>query len=349
MLTLYKSNGSTETIRCDDYYVRELPTGLDELEFEVSVWDSIYPEIIEESRIKEQSNVTTANYYIVKAIDAGTETAKIKCQVDARELKADMYVHTGFTNTANGTTFLEMVQAAIDLMQIHTWTVVDAMVGTYKTYVDAVSFEGVTPIDFINGLLEYFPGCGIRIDAINRRVTAICVPLIISGVPYVMREVNLREINYKGKSTEFATRLYPYGKNDLSISSVNAGVPYIDDNTYSSEIVSAYWRDDNYTDPTSLKTDAIVRLREMSQPQRCYEADVVDLAAAQPDTYPFLTFSLLQPAMLYDETRGLRARLTVAERYIYPHHPELNKVIFSTSAQRIQSQVARLRQRNTKV
>ena len=65
MLTLYTGAGAVP-LQIDDYYVKELASGLDELCFSVSIWDDAYPLIQEESSIREESPDGAASY-LVKA------------------------------------------------------------------------------------------------------------------------------------------------------------------------------------------------------------------------------------------------------------------------------------------
>ena len=83
MLTLITPSGGVP-LRVDDYYIKELASGLDELCFSISIWDEQYQAIQEESSIFEQSDGKSA-YYLVKAIDGGVNTANIKCQIDLDE------------------------------------------------------------------------------------------------------------------------------------------------------------------------------------------------------------------------------------------------------------------------
>ena len=160
---------------------------------------------------------------------------------------------------------------------------------------------------------------------------------------FVTRDLNLKKTEYKGKSTGFATRLYAYGKDDLSIASVNSGLPYVDDHTYSDRIVCAYWKDERYTVAENLKAAAQERLAELAVPSRSFECDVVDLAKTNPEKYSELDFVMFSVVSLIDQTRsGQKIDHIVVERWIYPNAPQNNKVILSTVAPRIQSQVTQI-------
>ena len=138
-------------------------------------------------------------------------------------------------------------------------------------------------------------------------------------------------------------RLYAYGKDDLSIASVNSGLPYVDDHTYSDRIVCAYWKDERYTVAENLKAAAQERLAELAVPSRSFECDVVDLAKTNPEKYSELDFVMFSVVSLIDQTRsGQKIDHIVVERWIYPNAPQNNKVILSTVAPRIQSQVTQI-------
>ena len=61
---------------------------------------------------------------------------------------------------------------------------------------------------------------------------------------FATRDLNLKENNYKGKSTGFITRLYAYGKDGLSFASINGGKAYVENYTYSSRVICGFWKDD---------------------------------------------------------------------------------------------------------
>jgi hypothetical protein len=69
----------------------------------------------------------------------------------------------------------------------------------------------------------------------------------------------------------------------------------------------------------------------------------VDLAATNPEKYSFLSFPLFSVVGLIDTTRAAgKVDHRVTERWRYPYLPQKNKVVFSTTAPRIQTQVAQV-------
>lgn len=57
----------------------------------------------------------------------------------------------------------------------------------------------------------------------------------------------------------------PYGKDGLTIESVNDGKTYLENHQYSSKVKRCIWKDERYTVPESLKEDAEAKLKDMSK------------------------------------------------------------------------------------
>lgn len=337
MLSLF-SGGNAVPLRCDDYYIKELSTGLDELIFSLSIWDPDYRAIQEESSIREQSNDTPINY-LVKAIDGGSDRATIKAQIDLDDWKSTMVI--GYKSES--ATLGEIVNA----VKPSGWSVVNNSGITYRRTVTA---EAATPLEVLEQCRSTFSGCTFRFDNIRRIVTILNIDGGQNLGAFATRDLNLKQSEYKGKSTGFATRLYAYGKDGMSFASINGGKPYVENHTYSDRVICAYWSDERYTVPQNLLADAKARLETMAVPRRSFDCDIADLAAIDPEKYSFLSFPLFSVVSLIDETRSdAKIEHKVVERWRYPHLPEKNKVVFSTVPARIQSQVSQVIQSITNV
>ena len=156
---------------------------------------------------------------------------------------------------------------------------------------------------------------------------------------HLHQDLNLKEINYKGKSTTFYTRLYAYGKKGLSFKDINGGKPYVDNFQYSDKVICAYWQDDRYEVKENLLEDAKEKLKTASIPERSYECTVVDLAKTNPEMYSFQDFSLFSVIRLIDEIKDISINYQVVEYWEYPFYPEKNVVTLSSTAPKIQESV----------
>ena len=337
MLTIYTSTGAVP-LSCDDYYIKELASGLDELCFSISIWDPEYQAIQEEASIKEESPDGSA-LYLVKAIDGGSDRASIKCQIDLDEWKSAMVI--GYNS---GSDTLPHIVAAVAPTG---WTVSD---NSGIAYARTIQLEAATALVVLEQCRSTFAGCTFRFDNIGKVVEILNMNTGQNIGAFATRDLNLKRNAYKGKSTGFATRLYAYGKDGLSFADINGGKPYVENHTYSDRVICAYWTDERYTIPANLLADAQARLDAMAVPQRSFDCDVVDLAAVDPEKYGFLSFPLFSVAGIIDETRsGSKIDHKVVERWRYPYMPEKNKVVFATVASRIQSQVSQVIQSITNV
>lgn len=338
MLTLYTANGGVP-LHEDDYYIKELASGLDELVFSVSIWDEEYPLIQEEASIREHSDEDAPINYLVKAIDGGSQTAQIKCQIDLDEWKGTLVV----SYDSGSATIGEIVEA----VKPTGWTVVNNSGVSYRR---TIRLEGATALDVLEQCRSTFADCTFRFDNVAKIVTIVNMETGQNIGAFATRDLNLKRNEYKGKSTGFATRLYAYGKDGLSFADINGGKPYVENHDYSDRVICAYWSDERYTVAANLLLDAQAKIDQMAVPQRSFDCDVVDLAAVDPDKYGYLSFPLFTVMGLIDQTRGAgKVNHKVVERWRYPYLPQKNKVVLSTAAPRIQSQVTQIIQSVTNV
>lgn len=329
MLTLYH-NGEQIPMQQTEYYVRELVSGLDEVIFNISIWDPVYAMMAEEDNLVDRAG----QRYLIKQIDGGATTAKIIARLDLDDWKGQMLV--GYDSGSK--TVLEQIEAVVP----DGWTVLDrAHIGIRRTL-----HGDYTPLQVCQectGVYKVY----IRWD--NKTKTCTIYPQAM-GEPvgaFATRELNLKEINYKGKSNDFATRLYAYGKDGMTLQGATIDgetyqVPYVDNNTYSDRIICAYWQDDRYTDPQSLYDDAVEKLAALAVPTRSYDCSIVDLKATNPDIYGNLDFSLLTVATLIDDAKDAAINYQVVERHVWPYHPEFNDVIFDSAPLKITASVVQI-------
>lgn len=324
MLTLYHNN-QEHVLDTTEYYVRELASGLDEVIFDVSIWDPNYALLQEEANIVDRGG----QRYLVKQIDAGAVMAKIVCQLDLDEWRATLTV--GYDSDT------KTVAQQIDAVKPAGWTVVDLS----GSSIGRTIHGDYTPLQVCEACRDLYK-VYIRWD--NKAKICTIYPQAM-GSPvgsFATRELNLKEINYKGKSNNFATRLYAVGKDGLTFASINSGKPYVDNNTYSSRVICAYWQDDRYTDKQSLLDDAVEKLAKLAVPERSYDCAIVDLQATSPLEYNNLDFSLFTVATLIDDSRNTAIDYQVVERHVWPYHPDRNDVIFNSEPVKIQNSVIQI-------
>jgi hypothetical protein len=310
-------------LRCDDYYIRELASGLDELIFEINVWDPIYPELVEEAKIRDRNQQT----YIIKQIDGGDTRAKIIARLDLDDWQADLHL----AYHSEDATVAETIRGIAP----DGWTVVDQS----GSWILRNIYGNLTALEICQECCDtYAVWC--RWDNAARTCTIYSKAPGEPAGSFACRDRNLKQINYKGKSNDIKTRLYAYGQDGLTFADINGGVPYVENFTYTDKILPAYWKDESYTDPALLLADAEAKLAQMAIPQRSYDCAIVDLQATDPEKYGWLDFSLFTVATLVDDIKNFSVNYQVVERHVFPYYPEKNEVIFDTSPERITAEVA---------
>lgn len=326
MLSLY-TNDSQIVIANDDYYIRQMASGLDEVVFTISIWDEVYPQLVEEASIRDRDQ----QWYLIKQIDAGNETAKIVAQIDLDAWKSEMLI--GYSN--NSATLYATINGVLPT----GWLFLDNSGLTMQRTIEG----DYTPLEIVDACRDTY-GVYFKFDNVSKTITALLPDEAEPLGAFATRDLNLKEINYKGKSNDIVTRLYAYGADGLSFAGINNGMPYVENFAYTDRIICAVWRDDRYTIAENLLADAKKKLSTLAIPTRSYECDVVDLRATNPEMYGFLDFDIFSVATLIDDAKNFAINYQVVERWDFPYYPEKNKVIFSSSPAKIQNQVKHLAQ-----
>jgi phage minor structural protein len=331
MLTVF--DGATGYPILDDkYYVRLLASGLDEIIFNISIRDPVFKCVVEEARIRDRDG----NYYLVKQIDAGNESAKVIAQIDIDAFKATMFPK--YTN-GSATVYNTVMQVLPS-----GWNVIDYAAKSFKRTIptsDAAGDYNVTAWDVLQACCDTYK-VRFRFDNVRKVVYIIDPSTYLNIGAFATRDLNLKDLNYKGKSTGFITRLYAEGADGLTFASINGGKNYVDDHSYSNKIISYYWKDERYKDKQSLLDDARAKLAELAKPTRSYDCDVLDLANTNPEKYGFEDFSLFNVITLVDDAQEKRLDYQIVEKWEYPYYPVNNKVVLSTETPKIQNQVVSL-------
>lgn len=324
MLTLYH-NGEQYPLDNTEYYIRELANGLDEVIFSLNIHDHIYEIINEEEQITDRAGQT----YKVLQIDAGEREAKIVCQLDIDVWRSN--INIGYNSGTK--TCVQQIEAVAPT----GWTVLDrAHVNIGRT------IEGdLTPYDVCVKCTDVYT-VYVRWDTKRKECTIYPKAMGTPVGSFATRELNLKKINYKGKSNNIVTRLYAYGKDGMSFADINGGKPYVDNFTYTDKVLCGIWRDERYTVAADLLADAQEKLEQMSRPNRTYDCAIVDLQATNPDLYNNLDFSLFTAATLIDDVKNNAVDYQVVERRIYPYHPEKNEVIFNSEPLKITASVVNI-------
>ncbi|MBS6504581.1 MAG: phage tail protein, partial [Clostridium sp.] len=157
----------------------------------------------------------------------------------------------------------------------------------------------------------------IEFDTINKIVV---VKEKIGGDKgvYFTEELNLKFLSIQSNSYDFYTRILAIGKDDLKVE--------VENYSYSNKRKTLIWKDERYTDETSLREDATLKLNEISKPYRAYSADVIDLAKLNEKYKNILSYNLGDTIILISKENNIKEKQRIVKTVEYPDNPSRNTV-----------------------
>lgn len=314
----YDDTGATYPIAdTEDLCINHKINGCDVLSFTVSTRHELYKTLSEEARIEYANNA-----WLIKKINDD----RIECDIDFDFLKTTMYV-----------AYKSSTRSLSEVLEAHLpegWTVQNANVVSIRR---TIEFDYCTDYDVVMQCMNTYKVYFVW-ETLKKTVTVYHADSMQDTGEYLTDELNLRNVEYKGNTKDFATRLYAYGASGLSISEathedengniVEYGLPYVDCFGYSEKIVCAVWTDERYTVANNLKEAAEEKVAEMAYPVRSYECDVIDLAKQNPK-YSFLDIGMHKKLTMIDTQRGTKVKHQVVNYKEYPNEPDRNVVTLS--------------------
>lgn len=294
--------------------------GTKTIQFDIAPQAQIYKYIEEEGRI-EYDGV----YYNIKSINERWTTSTVTAEIDLDGLRGNIF-QSFVTKTV---TLAETLEKALDGTG---WSVNGAGLVSAKRSMDLTD---VTPLDIVNKCTNStIYNVSFDVDNVHQ-ILNVSVPSTAEGNVYFTDQLNLKELNFKGSSGNFVTRLYAYGKDGLSFADINNGKPYVDNNSYSDKIISMVWRDERYTVKENLLEDTREKLAKMAVPERSYACSIIDLARLNETEYADFYIRLNSIITLIDRRRKTRFEHVVVEIKEYPNEPYKNIVTLSTAPEKL--------------
>lgn len=324
MIRYYYNNEQFPLTKHSDFHIKHCIDGNDEMHFRLATGTEDYKRIGEETQIDYGDN-----QWLVKKISDEV----FDCMLDFDFLKTRAYMN-----------YKSETKPLAYVLEQHLptgWTVHGANISSISR---TIEFEICTDYDVIQKCISVYSVYFIwKIKKKELYVFTQEENVYGSEGEYITKDLNLKSITFKGDSTNFATRLYAYGAEGLTLenATVNGrqyGLKYVDNNQYANKIVCVTWKDERYSNADNLYNAAVKKLAELSVPTRSYECSVIDLAKQNP-SFSFLEFKMHYKAILIDSDRGTRIEHRVVEYDEYPDEPSRNVVTLSCTAGTIQSYV----------
>lgn len=293
---------------------KTLDSGDKELSFEYPVSGTMADLLKEEYYIR-----TKEDEFVLKAVEVGEQYNKYTATLNVEELEGQSFPY-GFASQE------QTIRACLAFAFEGTrWTVGTCTV-TKKRTIDIE--EAATAWDVLQSCLSTYR-CECEIDTLQKRID-IYTQIGQDRGCYFVEGLNLRKLTATSDTYEFYTRIIPIGKDGITIEWLH-GKEYLENYQYSTKVKTYTWKDERYTNTTSLMEDAEAKLEELSKPYKVYAADVVDLAKANPEYKDILDFSIGDMVMMVSKHSRMREKQRIVKIVEYPETPEKNTVELSNT------------------
>ena len=303
-LTGFKGRAITKT----------LDSGDKELSFEYPANGAMVDLLKEEYYIR-----TKEDEFVLKAVEAGEQYNKYTATLNVEELEGQSFPY-GFASQE------QTIKACLTFAFEGTgWTVGTCTVTKRRT-IDIE--EATTAWGVLQSCLSTYR-CECEIDTLQKRIN-IYAQIGRDRGCYFVEGLNLRKLTATSDTYEFYTRIIPIGKDGITIEWLR-GKEYLENYQYSSKVKTYTWKDERYTNTTSLIEDAEAKLEELSKPYKVYAADVIDLAKANPEYKDILDFGIGDTVMMVSKHPRMREKQRIVKIVEYPETPEKNTVELSNT------------------
>lgn len=303
-LTGFKGRAITKT----------LDSGDKELSFEYPANGAMADLLKEEYYIR-----TKEDEFVLKAVEAGEQYNKYTATLNVEELEGQSFSY-GFESQE------QTIKACLTFAFEGTgWTVGTCTVTKRRT-IDIE--EATTAWGVLQSCLSTYR-CECEIDTLQKRINLYAQIGRDRGC-YFVEGLNLRKLTATSDTYEFYTRIIPIGKDGITIEWLH-GKEYLENYQYSSKVKTYTWKDERYTNTTSLMEDAEAKLEELSKPYKVYAADVIDLAKANHEYKDILDFGIGDTVMMVSKHPRMREKQRIVKIVEYPETPEKNTVELSNT------------------
>lgn len=307
MLKVYDSNHNFLTLLSDGlrevYTTETVEVGIKNLCFQVPCDESYLQYISEENYIE------TADYeYVIKELVLNDNNFfTVYCNANIEEI-------SGFVYPIFDVYMLNPEQAyQYCLSQIPSWSIEyhsnDHTALTIQTN-DLTALEGLRAVQEETNQELWF-------DTKNKVVHIYDKIGSLESTSYYSNELKLRRLSKQSSTYEYATVLYPYGKDGLDIKQINNNRPYLENYSYTQKRIEKVWRNEDIDVAERLKGAAQDYLDSIAQPQVSYKVSLCEL---NPNTHLGDTITLV------DSIKRIKQKLRVVKIIRYPFAAEKDEV-----------------------
>ena len=297
---------------------REITRTLDSGDMEMSFEYPADGELVDLLKVENYIRTKT-DEFVIKEIETSEQFNRYTAVLNVEELEGTQFPY-GFESDE------QTIRACLTFAFEGTGWRVRTCTVTKKRTIDEE--DSVSAWDILQKSLSTYR-CECVIDSINKAID-IYEQIGNDKGCYFVEGLNLRKLSLKADTFEFYTRIYPIGKDGIT-PEWYTGKDYIDNFQYSNKVKAYVWKDERYTNTTSLIEDATAKLEEMSRPYQAFTAEVADLAKISEEHKDILSYGIGDTVTLISKKQRTKEKQRIVKIVEYPEQPEKNTVEISNA------------------
>ena len=308
MIKIYSSNNEflvlLDTYK-DAYTTETLSTGSSTLCFKVPCVEEMF------NYIQEENYVETPDYrYIIKEINMNdNDFIEVHCSPDYETLKGRLFKVFDCYKVSLKDAYEYCVSRSTG------WTIeynsASREIATYQ-------LENVFGYDMILQIAEDYQQ-EFWFDTKNK-VLKIYDKMGSQFGAYYSNQLKMRQLIKQSSTYDYATVLYPIGKNGLTINIVNDNKSYLENYSYTNKQIEKLFIDEDCEVAEILKAKAEAYLDEISVPRASYQVKLTDLGE---------TVAIGDTIILVDKIKQIKQKQRVVKIVRYWKAPERSQVEIS--------------------
>lgn len=308
MIKIYNTNYEFLTLldSCKDIYTTEtLSTGVKTLCFKVPQTDKMLNYLQEENYVETQDYA----FVIKELLQENNDFIKVYCVANTEELSGRIFP------------IFDVLEQNLEYAYRHCLSLAENWRLDYKSLnANIVTYQvsNVTPLEMIQRIAADY-NQEFWFDTKNKVVQIFTKKGTDFGA-YFSNELKLKQLIKQSSSYDYATVLYPYGKNGLTIRTVNNDKPYLENFAYSNKYIEKIFIDEDIEIPEILKERAEEYLSEISIPKASYKLALSDLKD---------NISVGDTIILIDKLKRIKQKQRVVKIIRYLREPERSSIEIS--------------------
>ena len=309
-----------------DFFIDKSEEGEESLSFDIHKDNSFYQYMRSLVRLKSDDNI-----YSIIGANKPAEVATITAELDMSEWKTEHFTKCAEISALQTKTIVDV----LEYIKPIGWDIVGGEFSVIKRTPDC---EKCNRYDILMRCKTIYD-VQYDIDTISKTITIVDPYASHDDGVYITPELNMTGLDYKETGTGIVTRLYCYGADDMTFSSVNGGKPYVENYTYTDKVITGQWVDGRYYDMSKFLVDAQKKVNELAVPVGCYTISTKDLAAYD-DKYKDLKFKLRHNVhCIIDPKNNIDIIHKIVNIRRYPDNESETIVTLSNAARTIESEI----------